>query len=251
MYLPLIQRQWGPGEEERFSWGFPSPQPSPRSCLAGRGRRGALAGDLNSTAVGHAQGIPRDAPGCTRRRHGFRAGGLPAGEHGGLRESGRGFLFLRQRRLASAQVAAKNILSFETELARASRKLEDLRDPERNPNKKFAFYHRVLSGQKEPRPRGKEALDAEEGAMGMVLGKIFVQEYLPARSKARYTRFVEAFREAYRDRIRRLDWMSDVHALAKWRVLGPLANIPKFHEAFGVRTNQPLWRPPEARVRIW
>jgi putative endopeptidase len=51
-------------------------------------------------------------------------------------------------------------------------------------------------------------------------------------------------------RLRR-DLLSDVHAPAPWRVLGPLANIPEFHEAFGVRTNQPMWRAPKAQVRIW
>ncbi len=45
--------------------------------------------------------------------------------------------------------------------------------------------------------------------------------------------------------------LSDVHAPAKWRVLGPLANIPEFHEAFDVRTGQPMWRPEAERVRIW
>jgi putative endopeptidase len=45
--------------------------------------------------------------------------------------------------------------------------------------------------------------------------------------------------------------LSDVHSPAKWRVLGPLANIPEFHAAFGVKTNQPMWRPPEAQVQVW
>ena len=43
----------------------------------------------------------------------------------------------------------------------------------------FNFHHRVLSGQKELRPRWKRALDAENAAMGMVLGRIFVKEYFP------------------------------------------------------------------------
>ena len=193
-------------------------------------------------------------------------------------------LRLAGREAASAKRAATNIMAFETELARASRKLEELRDPERNyhrmspedvtesvtpsilwqerlaqwnlrPNyvvvgqpeffsalerllqstpvpvlqdylrfhlvaehaeylskafddEQFAFYHRVLSGQKEPRPRWKEVLDAEESAMGMVLGKIFVKEYFPARTRRRYIRLVDAIRDAYHDRINRLDWMS-------------------------------------------
>src|SRR5713101_783162 len=41
----------GRGEEGHFRLGFPSPQPSPRSFLAGRGRRFTLAASLNSMAV--------------------------------------------------------------------------------------------------------------------------------------------------------------------------------------------------------
>jgi putative endopeptidase len=51
-------------------------------------------------------------------------------------------------------------------------------------------------------------------------------------------------------RLRRV-LLSDVHAPAKWRVIGPLANIPEFYEAFGVKTNQPMWRPTESHVKIW
>src|SRR6516225_3432327 len=43
----------------------------------------------------------------------------------------------------------------------------------------FNFYHRVLSGQKEPRPRWKRVLDSENGPMGMVVGRIFVKAYFP------------------------------------------------------------------------
>jgi putative endopeptidase len=45
--------------------------------------------------------------------------------------------------------------------------------------------------------------------------------------------------------------LSDVHAPAKWRVLGPMSNIPEFYEAFGVKPDQPMWRPEAERVRIW
>ena len=44
---------------------------------------------------------------------------------------------------------------------------------------------------------------------------------------------------------------SDVHAPAKWRVLGPMSNIPEFYEAFGVKQGDPMWRPETERVRIW
>jgi putative endopeptidase len=45
--------------------------------------------------------------------------------------------------------------------------------------------------------------------------------------------------------------LSDVHAPPKWRVIGPLSNVPDFYEAFGVKPNQPMWRPVEDRVSIW
>ncbi|HTI73188.1 MAG TPA: M13 family metallopeptidase [Candidatus Limnocylindria bacterium] len=184
----------------------------------------------------------------------------------------------------AATTAAGKIMAFETALAQASRKLEDLRDPERNYNKMtpaevtqkhtptivwadrlagwklsagyiivgqpefftalegllkdtpvpvlqdylrfhlvadyseylgqafddeyFAFYGKVLSGQKEQRPRWKRVLDTQDHAMGMLLGKIFVKDYFPETSKVRYSNLVEAIRTAYRERIDRLDWMS-------------------------------------------
>jgi len=51
-------------------------------------------------------------------------------------------------------------------------------------------------------------------------------------------------------RLRRAQ-LSDVHAPAKWRVLGPLANIPEFYDAFGVKPGQAMWRAPDQRVAIW
>ena len=54
-----------------------------------------------------------------------------------------------------------------------------------------------------------------------------------------------------RDERLRQRLLSDVHAPAKWRVLGPMSNIPEFYEAFGVKPGEPMWRAPEDRVRIW
>jgi putative endopeptidase len=45
--------------------------------------------------------------------------------------------------------------------------------------------------------------------------------------------------------------LSDVHAPAKWRVLGPLSNSPAFYEAFAITQEQPMWRPDDQHVRIW
>ncbi|GAA5130828.1 M13 family metallopeptidase [Luteolibacter yonseiensis] len=73
----------------------------------------------------------------------------------------------------------------------------------------FAFTGKILSGQKEPQPRWKRVLEAQEFAMGMMLGKIFVKEYFPEREKRRYAELVEHVRGAFRERIEKLDWMSD------------------------------------------
>ena len=54
-----------------------------------------------------------------------------------------------------------------------------------------------------------------------------------------------------REETLRSNLLSDVHAPAKWRVLGPLSNIPEFYQAFGIKPGQPMWRPESERVQIW
>ncbi|HEY6195439.1 MAG TPA: M13 family metallopeptidase [Candidatus Eisenbacteria bacterium] len=45
--------------------------------------------------------------------------------------------------------------------------------------------------------------------------------------------------------------MSDVHAPAFLRVNGPLANIPEFYSAFGIKPGDPMYRADDVRVEIW
>ena len=44
---------------------------------------------------------------------------------------------------------------------------------------------------------------------------------------------------------------SDVHSPAKFRVIGPLENMPEFHAAFGIRQGDKMWRSEEDRIKIW
>ena len=44
---------------------------------------------------------------------------------------------------------------------------------------------------------------------------------------------------------------SNEHAPAKWRVLGPLSNMPEFYSTFGVKQGDEMWRPENERVKIW
>ncbi len=44
---------------------------------------------------------------------------------------------------------------------------------------------------------------------------------------------------------------SDVHSPAKFRVIGPLSDIPEFYTAFNVKEGDAMWRPDSLRVKIW
>jgi putative endopeptidase len=44
---------------------------------------------------------------------------------------------------------------------------------------------------------------------------------------------------------------SDVHSPAKYRVIGPLSDMPEFYAAFGLKEGDAMWRPENMRVKIW
>lgn len=44
---------------------------------------------------------------------------------------------------------------------------------------------------------------------------------------------------------------SDVHSPAKYRVIGPLSDIPEFYTAFNIKQGDAMWRPDSLRVKIW
>jgi len=201
---------------------------------------------------------------------------------------------------AQANTKASAIVTLETQMAKASRKLEDLRDPYRNYNKiaiaqlhtisptinwtkclqqigvqhvdsvivgqpefytaldkliattdiqtlkdyltfhfvatfsgylskdfedaSFNFYSRTIRGVEAMRPRWRRALDAEEGAIGEQLGKLFVKEFFTPVAKQRYEQVVENVRMAYKARMEKLDWMSQA---TKDRAIHKLMSIRK------------------------
>jgi len=85
-------------------------------------------------------------------------------------------------------------------------------------------YGKTLSGAKEPRPRWKRVLDAQEGAIGEALGQLFVKEYFNETAKKRYENLVEEIRTAYKERISKLTWMSEE---TKQKAYTKLAKITK------------------------
>lgn len=45
--------------------------------------------------------------------------------------------------------------------------------------------------------------------------------------------------------------LTDVHSPAKYRVNGPMPNVPEFYEAFNVKPGNKLYLPDSMRVRLW
>lgn len=72
----------------------------------------------------------------------------------------------------------------------------------------FRFYGQVMYGQKAQLPRWKRVIDNENGLMGEVLGKLFVKEFFPEKTKQRYIAMVDAMRQSFKEHIEKLDWMS-------------------------------------------
>jgi len=70
-------------------------------------------------------------------------------------------------------------------------------------------FNKLFSGAKERRPRWKRVIAAEENSMGEMLGQLYVKEFFSEKTKKRYADMVEDIREALKDRIGQLTWMSD------------------------------------------
>jgi putative endopeptidase len=54
-----------------------------------------------------------------------------------------------------------------------------------------------------------------------------------------------------RPETQRLMVQSDPHPIAKFRVLGPLSNLPAFQQAFSCRAGAPMVRPAARRCEVW
>jgi putative endopeptidase len=73
----------------------------------------------------------------------------------------------------------------------------------------FAFYSTTLRGVKEPKPRWKRVVEQTNGSLGELLGQVYVDEYLPKGTKEKLQEIGTATRDAYAERIKKLDWMSE------------------------------------------
>jgi putative endopeptidase len=63
--------------------------------------------------------------------------------------------------------------------------------------------------------------------------------------------FAQIWEGNFRAEVARLRVNTDPHPLDKFRVNGPLSNMPAFAKAWGCTTNSPMVRPDTERCRIW
>ncbi|MDB5137894.1 MAG: peptidase, partial [Mucilaginibacter sp.] len=73
----------------------------------------------------------------------------------------------------------------------------------------FGFFGKVLYGQKAQRDRWKLMAENVDGGLGELLGQLYVQRYFPPEAKQRMLALVNNLQSVYRERIQKLDWMSN------------------------------------------
>jgi putative endopeptidase len=110
----------------------------------------------------------------------------------------------------------KDYLSFHA-LDRASPLL-----PKAFADEQFAFYGTTLNGTPQQQDRWKRAVNSADNALGEAIGKIYVQRYFTAATKARADEMVRNLLAAFDKRIDRLDWMT---AETKSRAKAKLASL--------------------------
>ena len=99
----------------------------------------------------------------------------------------------------------------------------------------FAFYGKVLSGQKQMKPLWRQVLSAVNGSLGELLGRIYVKRHFTATAKKKMNILVDDLFEAYEARLKKIDWMSPAtkkKALLKLRALNRKIGYPDKWKSF-------------------
>ena len=63
--------------------------------------------------------------------------------------------------------------------------------------------------------------------------------------------YAGVWRNNIREEALRVRLNTDSHSPGRYRVLGPLSNLPEFHRAFGCSAESAMWRPEAERPTIW
>lgn len=93
----------------------------------------------------------------------------------------------------------------------------------------FNFFGKTLEGRKEQLPRWRRCVSATDGSLGEALGQVYVARTFTPASKARMKTLVDNLIAAFRERLLKLDWMSDEtrkQAIAKLESFGQKIGYP-------------------------
>ena len=73
----------------------------------------------------------------------------------------------------------------------------------------FNFYAKTLRGAKEQKPRWKRAIETTDRSIGEILGQEYVKVAFSQEAKDQVYEMVDMLQDAYGERIKKLEWMSD------------------------------------------
>jgi putative endopeptidase len=91
----------------------------------------------------------------------------------------------------------------------------------------FSAYQKTLNGRPSP------VMDGFTGEQRFFIGS------------------AQVWRQHSREAALSVRLKTDVHSPGPWRILGPLANLPEFHQAFHLKDGDPMVRPMAQRPEIW
>lgn len=93
----------------------------------------------------------------------------------------------------------------------------------------FRFNGTVLSGTPQQEPRWQRAAKAVDAEIGEALGQLYVERHFPPAAKARMDELIANVTAVMRDRLARLEWMSEAtrqKALEKFASFQPMIGYP-------------------------
>ncbi len=93
----------------------------------------------------------------------------------------------------------------------------------------FNFFGKVLEGRKEQLPRWRRCVSATDANLGEALGQVYVTRAFTAESKARMRTMVANLISSFRERLNKLNWMSDEtrkQAIVKLEAFGQKIGYP-------------------------
>jgi len=66
-----------------------------------------------------------------------------------------------------------------------------------------------------------------------------------------YLGFAQAYREKNRDERLLQSLVTNPHSPGRFRAIGAAINADGFHEAFGTKPGDGMWKAPADRIRLW